>query len=74
MCCGNNSRPVRTQKVTNGDAPLKAARVYKAGMVVNRQSLVAGETCPCGYPIMLVNIVGRERRQCSNNHCRKVFP
>lgn len=80
-CCGGGRRSLRKQSVQRGDSkkkkPVAVKRMAKKGVPksidIHRQSLVKDDRCPkCGYTIMLVNIAGRERRQCSNTQCKHV--
>lgn len=77
--CGDGSN-LRQQHVERKKQDIKVIQ-YKVSrssdqQVVNRihnnirrQTLVRDDRCnKCGYPIMLVDIAGRERKQCTN--CR----
>lgn len=79
-CCGGGGRTLRKQFVqrSKGQAKLTPVkRMSKAptkSIPVQRQAIVRDDRCPkCAYPIMLVHIAGRERRQCSNSQCKHVM-
>jgi len=60
-----DKQPV-VQRVIRNNQTAKAASV-------NRQYRIPRETCTkCGYPMIVVNIAGRERHQCSNVNCREI--
>lgn len=68
-------RPQRTerkktvvqQKVRRGSKSAPKERSVN----LKRQALVKDDRCPqCGHPVMLVNIAGRERKQCTS--CRYI--
>lgn len=80
MCCTGGGAQVRQQTVKR-DKPEKHVLVQRIGRSekqsvdhsssIRRQLLVKDDRCSvCGSPIMLVNISGRERKQCTN--CRLV--
>ncbi len=68
MCCGGQKNPIRTQSI-----PPKQSRKqiiqknikHDTNVAIQRQLLVKNDRCTkCGNMIMLVNIAGRERKQC----------
>lgn len=86
MCCNGGNRSIRTTKVdkpkpqkrtivqqriqrdVKTTTPLSIDRSVSA----KRQALVQHDRCPkCEYPVMLVNIAGRERKQCTG--CRYII-
>lgn len=79
-CCGSANRTLRKQVIERPTTKKQTAvkrmspRSQKAKSIpISRQLLVKDDRCPkCGYTIMLVNIAGRERRQCSNTQCKHV--
>lgn len=82
MCCGGGRRSVRKQTIERPKES-KQARVSRKQsapvgnqnrqVIPSRQHISAGQKCQkCGYPIMTVNIAGRERSQCSNPNCRVI--
>jgi hypothetical protein len=87
-CCGG-SRPQRVRRQVVEPVYSPSKQTVPAETVVQkkitrrqtepasmqRQYIVPREQCTkCGYPAMLVNIAGRERRQCTNANCRLVLP
>lgn len=79
-CCGGGIRPrnVRHQAIPtvskqseNTVAQKRVVHTKRISEVSpTRQYLVNREQCvKCGYPMMLVNISGRERLKCSNVNC-----
>lgn len=82
-------RTIRTQKVTKKKAQKAqkaqktASSKYalssptpqkKRAGLTRRQALIRNDKCPkCQNTIMLVNIAGRERKQCTNVNCRHII-
>jgi|CXWL01.1.fsa_nt_gi ribosomal protein S27AE len=87
-CCGGGgNRTIRQQQIirpAKGDKQVAIQRINRqtipSGSVqvqrqsTKRQTITKDDRCPkCGYTVMLVNIAGRERRQCSNANCRQII-
>jgi len=82
-CCGGGTRKIKSQPIKPQKERGKKTAVHhrikksipKSVRQVNvaRQYIVPQSVCTeCGYPMMLVNISGRERRRCSNVNCRNI--
>lgn len=84
-CCGrsNPNRITRSQKMQKQKAvksrsasvrptvsPMKVEN--KAVPPIRQKINVVNRCKECNYPIVLVNIAGREREQCANPKCRKI--
>ena len=65
----------KVQKQVAGRVKTPPAPKSKVGLQsIKRQSLVRNNRCPkCQSTIMLVNIAGRERQQCTNITCKHVI-
>jgi len=80
-CCGGRgSRSVRNQlapkTVERKRKPpvVKRIREQRQPVEVKLQLTDKKQRCPrCGYPTMTVNIIGREREQCTNTECKYVL-
>ena len=81
-CCGGRgSRAVRNQLAPitverKRKAPIvqRSIRAQKRPVEVKLQLSDKKQRCPrCGYPTMTVNIIGREREQCTNTDCKYVL-
>lgn len=83
-CCGGGGRPrnVRHQAIAPSVEKQSTKTVIQKKITSkqqfnssssNRQYIIAHQQCvKCGYPIMLVNISGRERMRCSNSNCGEI--
>jgi hypothetical protein len=86
--CGGGTRKLRVQRVVRPQVKKKTntkqvqkysvqperAQRTKRPSAIRRQSLVRGDKCPkCRSTIMLVNIAGRERKQCTNVSCKHII-
>ena len=80
-CCGGNkgSRTVHNQLAPKAverkrAVVVKRIREQKQPVEVKLQLSDKRQRCPrCGYPTMTVNIIGREREQCTNTECKYVL-
>jgi hypothetical protein len=88
MCggCGGKVRTLRVQRVERSQRAKKSdvniSKITKYHInkqtqkpaAIKRQALVRNDKCPkCQHTIMLVNIAGRERKQCTNTSCKFVI-
>lgn len=87
MCCNGGNRQIKKLHVqrpqaSKADAKKTTQRINRNSIqnaspqnrkIVNkRQALIRNDRCPeCGHTIMLVNIAGRERKQCTK--CRHIL-
>lgn len=68
-----DKKKVVQQRVRKKSSTVQASSVPRDRSVsVKRQALVRDDRCPqCGHLVMLVNIAGRERKQCTS--CRYIL-
>lgn len=79
-CCGKSTRSVHSQLIPKTvdrkrkTTIIKGIREQKRPVEVKLQLTNKKQRCPrCGYPTMTVNIIGREREQCTNTECKYVL-
>lgn len=67
-------KQVAIQRITRQATPGGSVQIQRQAANSKRQAIIKDDRCPkCGYTVMLVNIAGRERRQCSNANCRQII-
>lgn len=65
MCCGGKKGPIRTQQIDKKKIKPTINKTQNTNVAIQRQLLVKNDRCTqCDGMIMLVNIAGRERKQC----------
>lgn len=76
-CCGGGSAPIRVKqhvKAAVVPRPVRTLKTTSASNITKKSVRSLKNKCPsCGYPMILVNIAGRDRYQCSNVNCRNVM-
>ena len=79
-CCGSRgSRSIHSQLAKPVERKRKVPTVQRiraqsTPVEVKLQLSNKKQRCPvCGYPTMTVNIIGREREQCTNTNCKYVL-
>lgn len=68
----SDKKEVVQQRIVRNNTTVVTQSLPKDRSVsLKRQALVRDDRCTkCGHPVMLVNIAGRERKQCTN--CRLI--
>lgn len=68
----NKQRVIQQRVIRNNTSTvIKSSGPKDRSVSLKRQSLVRDDRCvKCGHPVMLVNIAGRERKQCTS--CKSI--